>query len=976
MSLKSAIRRFSRLASVRNQSRARYILNIEKAKEKARKLEVKGQLDKAIRQYERVLEELDGKPELADELALFNKLGDLYVKQGNTTSAVDQYEKAITHYAEQGFPNNAIALCNKVLRNAPGRTHIYLKLAKLMMQRGFSSEAKQNLLEYAERMQKAGKLEDAFHALKEFADLSPDNEEIRLILADQLKKAARSDEAREQLEKLYHELQQSGDENKARATLERMRAIDPEYDLDAATPQANAKAQKQKTSDIVFLDLDEGISPVSAADLEEEVEPLDVEATSMETDVDELPPAEAEVDIELESVAFEEGADVETEAVAPIEGLDVGESFEGMEEPVEALAIEATSLDDALDVPEIEPVDELPDLEVSVPDDKIEEVELGVADEAMAGVVDAGGMDDLPMLDVPSPDADIEVIGLDEAEALEVEAPVPESVDGLPMLEVPTDEDAGLPMLEVPSPDEEVEVKGLDEAEEAVAATGDLPMLDVGPEEEDVEEIELEVPWDVEEGEPVVEVPDGGTPVFADESGIGVEIPDLDIDGVADLGVDVDTETVDEEEDLEAEVSFAIPEVVEFAPPDISTLEAAVADDPDLPAPHRELAEALIETGDRERGMQELDIALQIYQADGDKRRARDVLDEILRLDPNSVDHHQKRVEFATEEGDEAALVGAYLELADALLRSEELERARFVYERVLDKDPGNESAQIALETLVPESVEAEPEPAAVEELEISGVEESEPIEEEPEAVAVVDVVEQWEEEAEAEEELAVAEIEEPEAPEEIVVEAVEPEVVEEPESVEPEAPEPVAAAAEEPGGFVDLGALIMDEEEEKDTRMRISRGEPAVDEEEHDFAEMLSEFKKGIDANIDADDSQAHYDLGVAFKEMGLLDEAISEFQKALRGAEDRLRTSESLGLCFFEKGQFAVAATVLRRAVETEPGADDEKIGLLYWLGRCEEEQGRGKEALGYYQRIFSIDINFQDVSDRVNSLTQAGG
>ena len=195
MSPKWAIRRFSWLGSVGHQCRARYILNIEKLKEKARKLEAKGQLDKAIRQYAKLLEELDGKPELADELVLFNKLGDLYAKLGNITSAVEEYEKAINHYAEQGYPNNAIALCNKVLRNAPGRTHIYLKLAKLMMQRGFASEAKQNLLEYAERMQKAGKLDDAFFSFFEFADLSPDSEEIRLILAEQLKKAARTDEA-------------------------------------------------------------------------------------------------------------------------------------------------------------------------------------------------------------------------------------------------------------------------------------------------------------------------------------------------------------------------------------------------------------------------------------------------------------------------------------------------------------------------------------------------------------------------------------------------------------------------------------------------------------------------------------------------------------------------------------------------------------------------------------------------------------
>ena len=154
---------------------------------------------------------------------------------------------------------------------------------------------------------------------------------------------------------------------------------------------------------------------------------------------------------------------------------------------------------------------------------------------------------------------------------------------------------------------------------------------------------------------------------------------------------------------------------------------------------------------------------------------------------------------------------------------------------------------------------------------------------------------------------------------------------------------------------------------------MRIREEEPTGDEEA-DFQGMLSEFKKGIEANVPLDDSQAHYDLGIAFKEMGLLDEAISEFQKALRGTEGRLKTAEALGLCFLEKGQFAVAATVLRRAVESEPGGDDDKIGVLYWLGRCEEEQGNGSIALGHYQRIFSVDIAFKDVRERVKSLAQA--
>jgi tetratricopeptide (TPR) repeat protein len=124
----------------------------------------------------------------------------------------------------------------------------------------------------------------------------------------------------------------------------------------------------------------------------------------------------------------------------------------------------------------------------------------------------------------------------------------------------------------------------------------------------------------------------------------------------------------------------------------------------------------------------------------------------------------------------------------------------------------------------------------------------------------------------------------------------------------------------------------------------------------------------------VEEEDWQAHYDLGIAFKEMGLLDEAIAELQKALRSPEGRLKTGEALGLCFFEKGQYAVAVTVLRRAIESDSGGDDQKIGLLYWLGRSEEEQGNGGRALEHYQRVFAIDINFQDVSDRVKSLAEA--
>ena len=126
---------------------------------------------------------------------------------------------------------------------------------------------------------------------------------------------------------------------------------------------------------------------------------------------------------------------------------------------------------------------------------------------------------------------------------------------------------------------------------------------------------------------------------------------------------------------------------------------------------------------------------------------------------------------------------------------------------------------------------------------------------------------------------------------------------------------------------------------------MRIDRREPQDEDEQREFQEILEQFKRGIEENLETDDYQAHYDLGVAFKEMGLLDEAIAEFQKALRAPEGRLRTSEALGMAFFEKGQFAVSEAVLRRAVDGVDEGDDAKIGLIYWLGRALEAQGKGE-------------------------------
>src|SRR5688572_4671625 len=194
-------------------------------KKKAADLEKKSP-DKALPIYVELLAEMEKEPQEMD-IALFNRVGDLMVKAGKVTQAVDFYERAVDHYVDGGFFNNAIALCNKILRSSPGRSTVYYKLGKISAHKGFKADAKQNFLEYADRMQKAGQVDEAFRALAEFADLCPDQDDIRLMLADQLSKQGRAPEALEQLQVLYEQLMDEGATGEAQAAAERMKAIDP-----------------------------------------------------------------------------------------------------------------------------------------------------------------------------------------------------------------------------------------------------------------------------------------------------------------------------------------------------------------------------------------------------------------------------------------------------------------------------------------------------------------------------------------------------------------------------------------------------------------------------------------------------------------------------------------------------------------------------------------------------------------------------
>jgi tetratricopeptide (TPR) repeat protein len=141
---------------------------------------------------------------------------------------------------------------------------------------------------------------------------------------------------------------------------------------------------------------------------------------------------------------------------------------------------------------------------------------------------------------------------------------------------------------------------------------------------------------------------------------------------------------------------------------------------------------------------------------------------------------------------------------------------------------------------------------------------------------------------------------------------------------------------------------------------------------------EVFEEFRAELgEMGAEDEDLETHYNLGVAFREMGLLEEAIGEFQKVAK-ASDRgkafryaMQCSTLLGLAFMEKGQPSIAAIWYERALLT-PGIDSEsKLALRYDLGVAQESAGEMDAALKSFSQVYAVNIDYRDVAERIASL-----
>jgi tetratricopeptide (TPR) repeat protein len=181
--------------------------------------------------------------------------------------------------------------------------------------------------------------------------------------------------------------------------------------------------------------------------------------------------------------------------------------------------------------------------------------------------------------------------------------------------------------------------------------------------------------------------------------------------------------------------------------------------------------------------------------------------------------------------------------------------------------------------------------------------------------------------------------------------------------------PEPPVPAA--PHGGFDLASELGD----------LFSAQPAVADEppaaagtdfgDDALADIFREFQKGVDKQLGKEDYETRYNLGIAYKEMGLVDEAIAEFQLAAKDESRLLECASMLGICFIEKGMPKLAVKWFEKGLSAPGRTDEEYQALRYDLASALEQSGDADRALALFTDLWGQDASFRDVADRVRQL-----
>jgi tetratricopeptide (TPR) repeat protein len=189
----------------------------------------------------------------------------------------------------------------------------------------------------------------------------------------------------------------------------------------------------------------------------------------------------------------------------------------------------------------------------------------------------------------------------------------------------------------------------------------------------------------------------------------------------------------------------------------------------------------------------------------------------------------------------------------------------------------------------------------------------------------------------------------------------------------------PVEAAEASEGGaaeFFDLSSEIDESLFETQTAVEVDLAESAPGEEEHSLDEIFKAFKKGVEQQVEETDYETHYNLGIAYKEMGLIEEAIGEFQIAAKDTKRLVQCCSMLGICFREKGMTNLAVKWYQRGLESPSDDDEEYQGLKYDLAVLYMEMGDYARSQELFTDVYGVNAKYRDVSKKIKEIEKLIG
>jgi len=331
-----------------------------------------------------------------------------------------------------------------------------------------------------------------------------------------------------------------------------------------------------------------------------------------------------------------------------------------------------------------------------------------------------------------------------------------------------------------------------------------------------------------------------------------------------------------------------------------------------------EMGDLLLEIGSVREAVEQYEQSSEARLSRGDLKGAQKLLRKIAELRPQELRPRQKIVEIALNLEDRDSLLSAYIELGECLLRKDNPEQAMVIFQRILEIDPQSPEARARLSHLLPPGPDTtEPGP----------------------------------------------EVETRPGPEATVSSEPPRQELEIPLS---ETPSPTPGVEQ-----VFPGRPII--EAGKESRVRFSvTGDVPLSEESISMEEIVREFKEGVKRGVEEEDSQTHYDLGVAYMEAGLTAEALREFQVAALDPRMKLRSVELLGKCYLEQGDIPSALGTLEGTLKDASAYNNhELLGIRYQLAQSYEKAGdltRAKEELGI---ILSVDPTFGEAAQKLRQM-----